>query len=198
MSVAVFQKATGALVHVTTEALAPAANDATLGSVTVPVGYADDLWRWDVTTRTFVEDLAKVKVDLLTAVKAESERRTMLVYTPNRGKMREYSKKAQEVIDFRALASEGALTSVLNLAFAALPAAAKSRKFTYAQADAAKRGEVNIAAAIARFEAGMNNEVSVANLKATESAACDAIRGATTIAAARAAYAGINWNWSMT
>jgi hypothetical protein len=153
-----------------------------------------DLQAFDGTAWSYSPN--KVEAELIAMVKAESERRTMLVYTPNRGKMREYSKKAQEVIDFRALSGEGALATLLNAAFAALPSAAKKRKFIYAQADAARRGDT-VADAIGRFEAGMNqSEASVASLKAVESAACSAIRAAATVAAKRSAYNAINWAWS--
>jgi hypothetical protein len=142
-----------------------------------------DLQAFDGTAWSYSPN--KVEAELIAMVKAESERRTMLVYTPNRGK-----------IDFRALSGEGALATLLNAAFAALPSAAKKRKFIYAQADAARRGDT-VADAIGRFEAGMNqSEASVASLKAVESAACSAIRAAATVAAKRSAYNAINWAWS--
>lgn len=172
-------------------------------------------WPWDAATQkatkisaypdqvlqtwsgsAWVDDAGKLEALLLTSVKAESERRAMLVYTPNRGKMREYSKKAQEVIDFRGLAGEGALATLLNTLFASLPNAAKRRKFIYAQADAARRGDT-VADAIARFEAGMTtSETTVASLKAIEATACAAIRAAASAAAKRAAYAAVDWSWT--
>lgn len=175
----------------------------------------DNGWAWDATkhkatkiavqpdtdTQAFegtawIESPAKVEAALISAVKAESERRTMLIYTANRGKMREYGKKNQEVIDFRKLGNEGAAATVLNTLFAALPGAAKKRSFIYSQADAARRGDT-VADAIARFEAGMNAaEIVVASLKAVEAAGCAAIRAATTAAGKRAAFAAINWAWT--
>ncbi len=127
--VAVYRKSTGAFVHITSPKFAPAANDSTFGFSAMPDGYEDGIWIWDTTAKTFVADPAKVEAQLLAAVKAESERRTMLLYTPNRGKMREYSKKAQEVIDFRALGSEGAVSTLLNTVFMGLSASTKKRKF---------------------------------------------------------------------
>lgn len=175
----------------------------------------DNGWAWDPATQkatrigvapdrgaqafngtAWTDDAVRVEADLIAAVKAESSRRASLAYTAVRWKDREYAKKAQEVIDFRALGAEGALATLLNTVFMQLSGTTKRRKFIYASADAAKRGDT-VADAIARFEAGMGSaEPAVASVKAIEATACMAIRSAGATAAKRAAFAAIDWTWT--
>ena len=150
---------------------------------------------WDWTKNAIITDVTVVQTQLVTAAKAENERRVMLIYSPMRGKMKKYARKQQEVLDWYGLAPAGAVATVLNTAFGALSALNRKKKFRFAQADAARRGDT-VADAIARFETGITgSEDAVADLEAVEQAAVAAIKAATTVTAARATFAAINWDW---
>jgi hypothetical protein len=140
------------------------------------------------------ETAEQVQAALIDQAKTEAERRRMLVMSPGGSKKTVYSLKQSEVDNWNDLGSSIA-TSLT--AFLGLPVIKQKRKFRFALAEAAFRGEPNPAAAIARFAAGSDAaNAEAARIEAIEQAGVAAIKAATTIAAKRAAYAAINWNWS--
>ena len=100
---------------------------------------------------TWLDDPVAVERQLVTAVKEESERRTMLVMTAGGAKKTKYAAKAVEVENWGALGAVGASAATLLAAFNLLPLTARKRKFRFAMAEATFRGEANPAAAIARY-----------------------------------------------
>lgn len=141
-----------------------------------------------------IQTPAEVDATLIDQTKTEGERRRMLVMSPGGSKKTVYSLKQSEVDNWNDLGSSIA-TSLT--AFLGLPVIKQKRKFRFALAEAAFRGEPNPAAAIARFAAGSDAaNAEAARIEAIEQAGVAAIKAATTIAAKRAAYAAINWNWS--
>lgn len=138
--------------------------------------------------------LPELEVDLIDAVKTEAERRRMLVMSPGGSKKTVYSLKQSEVDTWNDLG--GTLATSLT-AFLGLSPIKQKRKFRFAMAEAALRGEANPAAAIARFASGSDTaNAEAARIEAIEQAGVSAIKAATTIVAKRAAYAAVNWNWS--
>ena len=138
--------------------------------------------------------LPELEVDLIDAVKTEAERRRMLVMSPGGSKKTVYSLKQSEVDAWNELGST--LATALT-AFLGLSVVKQKRKFRFAMAEAAARGEANPAAAIARFVLGSDiANLEAARIEAIEQVSVTAIKAATTAAAKRAAYAAINWNWS--
>ena len=174
------------------------------GSVPLPADYSPETWKWDATKRMMYEVPALVEAVLVGKVKSTNEALVKTAYSQNYGKQKKYSRKQQEVLDFRALTPAlGTLTDVLSAPlsafvpnFASIAAAPRRKKFRFAMAQAAKRG-VPVDVIIAEFEGAIEtNEDRVANWEAVELEAIRAIKAATTAAAKRAAYAAINWNWT--
>lgn len=160
----------------------------------VPAGWPDGA-RWDGPSRSFLlgEDPARVEAELVTAVKAEAERRRMLVLSPGGSKKSVYALKQAEVEAWNEL---GTTAAVALASFLQLPAVKQKRRFRFAMADAAARNETNPASAIARFAVGAdaaNNEA--ARIEAIEQKAVAAIKAATSATAKRAAFAATNWSW---
>lgn len=154
-----------------------------------PVDQAEQVWNG----KAWVDDPAKVEPHLIADVKAEGERRRMLVLSPGGSKKTVYSLKQSEVDSWNDLGSTLAtqLTAALGLSVIK-----QKRKFRFAMAEAALRGEPNPSAAIARFAAGSDAaNAEAARIEAIEQAGVAAIKAATTAAAKRAAYAAINWDW---
>ena len=152
----------------------------------------------------WVEDPAKVQALLLTQVKAENEARVKTLYSQNYGKQKKYSRKQQEVLDFRSL--NGALGPVANAltaplssflpGFALMMTAQQKRKFRFSMAQARLRG-VTIDVIIGEIEAKLDAvEDQVALWEAVELEAIRSIKAAPTAAGKRAAYAAINWSWT--
>lgn len=193
--IAAFKTADGTLVGVV-ESLNGLGTGVT--SKPLPAGYVADTWVWDKAARTFVEDPARVEAELIGLVKDEGERRRMMVLSPGGGKKMVYNAKLAEVEAYKTIASGvvgGALNLVLGV-IAGLPLADRKRKFRYALAEQARRGEPSIAPAIARFEAGADAaHTEAARIEAIVQAAIAAIKAASTAASKRAAYAAINWAW---
>ncbi|WP_230771131.1 hypothetical protein [Sphingomonas sp. Leaf4] len=146
--------------------------------------------RFDAKLGAWVDDIAKVEADLIDGIKAEAERRRMLVLSPGGSKKSVYAMKAAEIEAWNALGSTtGAILTALGL----LPASTRQRKFRFALAEAARRGEANIAAAIQRFGAGADSaNAEAARVEAIEQVAVAAVKAATTVAAKRTA-ANVNW-----
>ncbi len=141
-----------------------------------------------------IQTLAETEASLIDQAKTEGERRRMLVMSPGGSKKTVYSLKQSEVDSWNDL---GSTAATMLAAFLGLSLVKQKRKFRFAMAEAAFRGEANPAAAIARFAAGSDAaNVEAARIEAIEQTGVAAIRAATTIAAKRAAYAAINWNWS--
>lgn len=143
--------------------------------------------RWSGTA--WVDDIAKVREQILNDVKAEAESRKMVFLSPGGAKKAEYAQKAGEVSFYDSL---GGTVIVIIAAIGGMTAAQRQAKFGYALADAAANGEPTIAAAIERFRSGMTGASKVPAIAAAEAKACAAIKAATTIAAARAA-AAVSW-----
>lgn len=187
--IAVFSRATGAIIHITTKTNAPAATDAKLGTIALPAGFSEATWEWNATTRTFVENAAKVEAVLIAAVKDEAEQRKMLMATPGGMKKAEYAEKRAEVLAWKALGtSVGSILAAFNL----LPMATRQTRFAHALDDSAEFGDTP-ADAIARFEAGMTRAAPTTRISAREARTCARIRAATTIAGKRAAAASLVW-----
>ncbi len=140
----------------------------------------------------WVADPAKVETTLVAAVKAEAERRRMLVMSPGGAKKAVYALKQAEIEAWSALASD-LVTSLA--AFLALSLPTQKRRFRFAIADAAARGEPDPAAAIARFSTGAEAaNLEVARIEAIEQMAVSSIKAASTAAVKRAAFAAIDWS----
>jgi hypothetical protein len=140
-----------------------------------------------------IQTVQETEATLVDQAKTEAERRRMLVMSPGGSKKTVYSLKQSEVDNWNDL---GSTVATALTAFLALSVIKQKRKFRFALAEAAFRGEANPAAAIARFAAGSDAaNAEAARIEAIEQAAVTAIKAATTIAAKRAAYAAINWNW---
>lgn len=185
--IAVFNKATGALIYMAPASLKP--TDAALGWVALPAGFGEETFSWNASTRAMAEDLAKVRAVLLASVKSDAEQRKMAFLSAGGAKKAEYAQKAAEVSFYDSLG--GSLSTILA-AINLLTPAQRQAKFGYSLADAAANGEPTIVNAIARFRGGMEGSNKVPAIAAAEAKACAAIKAATTIAAARAA-AAVSW-----
>lgn len=180
----------------------PAAN-----LVPLPSDYwlPDRRYIWQL--RTPVDDPAAVEAFLLPLVKTANETLVKGLYSQNYGKQKKYSRKQQEVIDFRSLNGAlglpvaNALTATLSLfvpGFTAMTVAQQKRKFRFAMAQAKKRN-VSIEVIIAEIETTLDTvEDQVAAWEAIELEAIRAIKAASTAVAKRAAYAATNWSWQPT
>lgn len=189
IAIAVFNKTSGELLHIGPLGSAPAS----AGTIPLPAGYDQATWAWNAATRTMVEDPARTERQLVAEAKAEGERRRMLVLSPGGSKKSVYALKQAEVEVWNDL---GNTVAVALSAFLALPAAKQKRRFRFAMAEAAARGEANPAAAIARFAAGADaSNTEAARIEAIEQKAVAAIKAATSATAKRAAATAINWNW---
>jgi hypothetical protein len=134
----------------------------------------------------WVEDPAKVEAILVAAVKAEAERRKMLVRSPGSGKGAEYRRKRDE-----ATASATVLAAVLN----ALTKPAALQQYPAAAMEAQLTGE-SLATVLTRYrEASAAADTEVLRLAAVEWAGTKAIKAAATAAAKRAAATAISWTW---
>lgn len=141
-----------------------------------------------------IQTLAEVEAVLIDQTKTEGERRRMLVMSPGGSKKTVYPLKQSEVDNWNDLGSTAATALT---AFLSLSLIKQKRKFRFALAEAALRGEATPAAAIARFAVGSDAaNAEVARIEAIEQSAVSLIKSATTTTAKRAAYAAINWNWS--
>ena len=148
-----------------------------------------------------VEDVAKVEASLIAKVKMTNASMVSSAYTTTFGKQKKYSRKQQEVLDFRGLTPvttplSSALTSSLAPllpAFSSLTVAAQQKKFRFAMAQAALRG-VTVDVIIDEFERAIEaTEARVAAWEAVEQEGVRAIKAAATAAAKRAAYKAITW-----
>jgi hypothetical protein len=134
-----------------------------------------------------VETLDQLQTRLLAAVDVERERLQMTVLTDGGAKKYVYNRKAMEAIDGRTIT-----VSLLN----GLGLSDKKKRFPFATTESFLTGET-LSAVLVRFDTGMNAAASEnARIEAVAQKAKRDIRAAATIAAKRAAYAAINWNWS--
>lgn len=152
----------------------------------------------------WADDPAKIQPMLIGQVKADNEARVRSLYTTNFGMQKKYSRKQQEVMDYRALpATVNALTADLTTALFTVPlallnVAQQKKKFRFAMAEAKLRG-VSLGVVIGEYEAAIDViEDQIADWEAVEKTTVRAIKAATTAAAKRAVYAGINWGWRST
>lgn len=187
--VAVYARANGAILHVTTRSNAPSAKHPELASTVLPPGYAEATWDWSAEARRFVENPAKVEAQLVAAIKDEAEKRKMTMATPGGMKKSEYAEKRAEVLAWKSL---GATAGTILAAFNLLPLATRQTRFAHALDDSAAFGDTP-ADAIARFEAGMARAAPTTKISAREAKACADVRSATTVAAKRAVAAAIVW-----
>jgi len=159
-----------------------------------PIGYPDRIaWQQSLPGFVDTDTTASVEADLVARVKSEGEQRRMLVMSPGGSKKTVYSLKQSEVDAWNDL---GSTVATMLTTFLGMAAVKQKRKFRFAMAEAALRGEANPAAAIARFAAGSDAaNAEAARIEAIEQAGVAAIKAATTIAAKRTAYAAINWDW---
>jgi hypothetical protein len=173
-------------------------------SVPLPAGFNEATFRWDASLKTMVEQPMLLEATLVAQVKAANETLVKGLYSQNYGKQKKYSRKQQEVIDFRSLNGSlglpvaNALTATLASfvpGFTTMNATEQKKKFRFAMAQARKRN-VSIDVIIGEMEARLDTvEDQVAAWEATELEAILAIKAATTAAGKRAAYAAINWAW---
>ena len=134
-----------------------------------------------------VETIEQLQARLLVAVDAEREKLQMTVLTDGGAKKYVYNRKAMEAIDARTIAA-----SLLN----GLGLSDKKKRFPFATTESMLTGEL-LTTVLARYDVGMNTSAADnARIEAVAQKAKRDIRAAATIAAKRAAYAGINWNWS--
>jgi len=148
-------------------------------------------YSWSTTLRGFVkaQTIAEVEAELLATIKAEAERRKMLLLTSGGAKKTEYAEKRAEIVAWDAL---GSPLSAILVAFAALAPATQAVRFAHTIADAAAFGD-KPADAITRFRAGVTRAGTTAAICAVEAVGCTRIKAATTAAAKRAAAAAIVW-----
>lgn len=136
---------------------------------------------------TPVETIEQLQTRLLAAVDAEREKLQMTVLTDGGAKKYVYNRKATEAIDGRTIAA-----SLLN----GLGLSDKKKRFPVATMESILTGET-LTAVLSRYDNGMNTSASEnARIEAVAQKAKRDIRTAATIAAKRAAYAAVNWNWS--
>lgn len=133
--------------------------------------------------------LVDAEADLIAQVKAEAERRKMLVASPGGYKKMEYAGKESEVRTYRSLG--GTVTAILSV-LGGWTAERKAQVFPWATASAAAFGDT-LPAAIARFESGIARAAAGPTIGAAEEKACAAIRAATTLAAKQAAFSQVRW-----
>jgi len=134
-----------------------------------------------------VETIEQLQARLLAAVDGEREKLQMTVLTDGGAKKYVYNRKAMEAIDARTIAA-----SLLN----GLGLSDKKKRFPFATTESMLTGEP-LTAVLARYDVGMNTSASEnARIEAVAQKAKRDIRAAATIATKRAAYAGINWNWT--
>lgn len=184
--VAIFKVETGALVLI-----GPTGTIARDGQswVPLPTGYSDETHSWSTSARMMVENAAKVEARLIADIKATAEAKKMALLSSGGAKKAEYAEKRQEVISYDTLASGvGGIVATLT----SITTPRRAVMFAHATADAAAHGDT-IGAAIERFRAGIAKSANTPAIAAAESAACDAIRAAGTIAAKRAAAAAVKW-----
>ncbi|MGN7160861.1 hypothetical protein [Sphingomonas sp. SAFR-052] len=134
---------------------------------------------------------ADLRADLVASVKSAAEGWRMRVMSPGGSKKTVYSNKQSEVEAFRALGSSltGRLAALLGL-----ESAVRARKFRYAIADAAIRGEPDISKAIERFTVGADaSNAEAARIEAIEQFTVDKLNAAKTVAEMRAIYAAVKW-----
>ncbi|WP_162527172.1 hypothetical protein [Sphingomonas solaris] len=149
--------------------------------------------RWMGAGTVTVLSAADYRAWLVDQVKAEGERRSMLVMSIGGSKKTKYAAKSAEIENWYALGGLGAITSTLLAAFSALNTTVRKRKFRFAIQDAAKHGDT-VPAAIARFVSGADASLDeIARLEGIEQAGVDTIRAAGSSAAALAAYRAVNW-----
>lgn len=178
-------------------------DSAVMKATRIPRAPRAELEVWSGTA--WVEDAAKVEAMLVGQVKAADEALVKGLYSQNYGKQKKYSRKQQEVLDFRTLNGAlglpvvNALTATLSLflpGFNALTASQQKKKFRFSMAQATKRG-VSIDVIIGEMEGRLDTvEDQVASWEAIELEAIRAIKAAPTAAAKRAAFAAINWSWT--
>jgi len=177
--IAVFDAVTGKIAFLGPKGMTLRAGQS---SVALPAGFTPEIWIWDATKRMMVESLPKLKDYLVTAIKADAETKKMALLSAGGAKKAEYAEKRQEVISYDALATGvGGVVAQLT----SLSTARRKTMLAHADADAAAHGDT-VAAAIERFRGGISRSSTTPLIAAAEAAACDAIRAATTIAAARA------------
>lgn len=160
---------------------------------------------WNPTTHQYEIDAAKLEARLIVSIKATNEALVRGVYSQNYGKQKKYSRKQQEVLDFRSLMGAlgvpvlQPLSAALSLflpGFQALTAAQQRKKFRFSMAQAAKRA-VSIDVIIGELETTIDTiESKVANWEAVELEAIRSIKLAATASAKQAIFDAINWNWS--
>lgn len=145
-----------------------------------------------------VFDLLELERRLIAIMNAHREMSQMAALTSGRAKTLVYAEQAREVLAWRALGGVGASVGQLLAAFNILPLAERKRRFRFALASAARHGELDPSAAIARFEAGADAAMTeVARIEATARATIEAIKAASTAEGKRAAAWAVNWEWKV-
>lgn len=187
----------------------------------------DNGWGWDATTQAavridnrpdpavhifngtiWIDSLPAIKKIYVGRVKIDNSNLVSGLYTTAFGKQKKYSRKQQEVLDWRSLTSSilviaNPLTANLSAflpIFNSMTVTQQKKKFRFAMSQAAKRSQrlgrtVTVDEIINEFEAGILNEDQIADWEAIEQETCVAINAATTAAQIKTIYATIDWTW---
>lgn len=134
---------------------------------------------------------AELRAELITKVKQEAEDWRMRYMSPGGAKKAVYSMKQAEVEAYNALASTaaGRVSALLGLA-----PVARGRRFRFALAEAAARGEADIVKTIERYAAGADtSNTGTARIEAVEQVTVEKLQAAKSLAEMRAIYAAVKW-----
>ncbi|MBD8677920.1 hypothetical protein [Sphingomonas sp. CFBP 13720] len=158
---------------------------------TVPKRGEQESQRFNFAAGKWEDAPSLIEAQLIAAIKDEAERRKMTMATPGGMKKTIYAAKQAEVEAFNAM---GNSVAQILTALTTLTPIKRTRRFRYALAEAALRGEPTIDAAIARFAAGADaSHAIVSRIEAAEQVGVDNVKAAATAAAKRAAAAAIVW-----
>ncbi|MEN2748175.1 hypothetical protein [Sphingomonas sp. T9W2] len=144
------------------------------------------------TPRTMPEPTpAVLRADLIAKVKQDAEDQRMRYMSPGGAKKAVYSMKQAEVEAYNALATTaaGRVAALLGLA-----PVARGRRFRFALAEAAARGETDIVKTIERYATGADaSNTGTARIEAVEQVTVEKLQAAKNLAEMRAIYAAVKW-----
>lgn len=133
----------------------------------------------------------ELRADLIAKVKQTAEDWRMRYMSPGGAKKAVYSMKQAEVEAYNALASTaaGRVSALLGLA-----PVARGRRFRFALAEAAARGEADIVKTIERYAAGADtSNAGTARIEAVEQVTVEKLQAAKNLVEMRAIYAAVKW-----
>lgn len=133
----------------------------------------------------------ELRADLIAKVKQAAEDWRMRYMSPGGAKKAVYSMKQAEVEAYNALATTavGRVQALLGLT-----PVARGRRFRFALAEAAARGEADIVKTIERYAIGADaSNTNTARIEAVEQVTVEKLLAAKTLAEMRAIYAAVKW-----